>query len=169
MCHKPESRRSSQKPTDVCLLKLDGNAPCASPSSIAARGFELSLYSPYETCGYVMDSSDASGCAEQELTGTTSPAPCTLTLHPAPCTPAIMSDPQDAHQPWALSCPSGMMHRVLQHPAEFKEGAPLKWVLASSLQLAPLSPHVPANNSEFSQAKEDHSGPPKASINQLSK
>ena len=103
VCHKPESPRSSPKPTDVCLLKLDANASCASPSS-AARGSELmSLYSPYETCGYVMDGGEASDCAEQELTGTTSPAPCTLTLHPAPCTPATC-DPH-AHQPWAAPGP----------------------------------------------------------------
>ena len=60
-----------------------------------------------------------------------------------------------------------MIHRVLQHPADSKEGAPLKRMLASSLQLARLSPHhLPANNfTEFSQAKEDHSGPAQATIN----
>lgn len=61
--------------------------------------------------------------------------------------------------------PNGMIGRVLQHPADSKEGASLKRMLASSLQLAPVSPHsLPANDTaEFSQAEEDHSGPARAS------
>ena len=36
VCHTPESPQTSQTRTDVCLVKLDGKAQCASPSLTAA-------------------------------------------------------------------------------------------------------------------------------------